>query len=348
MSEDYSQIPRHCVLLPFLNRLDQVAARLSQLIPYATPNTFFLLVDDGSSPPAHESPVFQDLLSQSHVHLIRHSRNYGIAAARNSGLYWCRHHGIEIVIMLDSDCEPEPDFIIEHLRLHRLHPEAVCIGGQIVGRGKGLWARLDGLTSWVHASRHSLSSTNAHTEFRGVEHPFHLAATNFSAKLDQLPMRDFVFEERLRTGEDCLLTRELRRGRDSSMPRRIFFSSSPRVYHDDRDSFLDVVRHHYEWGHHQYFVQLGGDLSSRCFERWYRLLFVVVFAPLLPVFALLASLVNSKPLFLAERRRLLFFPLIYMLWLGKGVAILEAATRPKSCLLEPRPSLDYEEPMRCP
>ena len=115
---------------------------------------------------------------------------------------FCRHRGHELVIMIDSDCLPGPDFISTHLDMHRESPGVACIGGAVVGRGSSAWARLDGIMSWVHAAPHYPRHT--------VETPYHLPTTNFSVKLALLPNRPFVFDERLRTGEDCLLIRELR------------------------------------------------------------------------------------------------------------------------------------------
>lgn len=332
-------IPRHCVVVPFLNRLDQAAKCIHALLNQAKSNTVFLLVDDGSTPQAIRSIVMQPILCHKNVYLIHHKDNYGIAAARNSAFHWCRKNNIEIMLMLDSDCMPESNVISEHLRLHREHPDVACIGATIVGQGKGLWAQLDGLMSWVHASPHKVKKhPRAAEEFRKVEHPYHLATTNFSVKLAQLPLREFVLDERLITGEDCFLVRALRKENKA-----VYFSATPRVFHQDRESFWSVLKHHYEWGHHQYFIQLGGDVSPRCFRPIYRLLFVLAFTPLLPLFALLGATLNVKPLLKTDPLKLLFFPLVYLLWLSKGVAVLEAAIRPAACLKIARTTLTYEE-----
>ena len=339
-------------MIPFLDRLDQVAACLNALLLQVKPDTVFLLIDDGSMPPALHNAKLKSLLSQPNVHLISHQDNLGVAATRNSGLHWCKQHHIDIFLMIDSDCLPEENFIEEHLRLHKEHPNAVCIGGQIIGQGKSIWARLDGITSWVHATPHQKQS-NAHAaEFRAVNHPYHLPTTNFSAKLDKLPKRDFVFDERLKSGEDCLLIRELRRSKPfgyfgfaqhKSAQGTVYFSSTPTVYHQDRETLCEVFQHHYEWGHHQYFIQLGGDLSPRCFNPVYRTLFVLLFLPLSPLFALVGALLNCKPLLFNQPRALVFFPLIYGLWLGKAIAVLEAAIRPQACLRNAREHISYEE-----
>lgn len=330
-------IAAHCVIIPFLNRLDQAAACARSLLDQALPTTCLLLIDDGSTPAAAQSAEIAPLLADERVHLIRHARNAGVSAARNSGLHWCRAQGFDIVIMMDSDCKPGPDVISEHLRLHREHPEATCIGATIVGSGTGLWAGLDGVLSWVHASPHEAGGDQAAPEFRAVDHPYHLATTNFSVKLGQLPQRDFVFDERLATGEDCLLIRECRR-----TGRGVYYSSTPSVVHRDREKLTAVVKHHYRWGHHQYFIQLGGDIAPRCFNPFYRIVFFCCFLPLLPLYALAGSTLNIKPWLSNDMGKLPYYPLMYVIWFLKGIAVLEASARPRHCLLPGRSQVVYE------
>ena len=319
---------RHCVVLPFYNRLDLVRRCLGMLLEMAEPSTQILLIDDGSSAPADADPVIAGLLADGRVTLVRHDRNRGVAAARNTAIAWCRQAGIEIVLMIDSDCEPSPDFIREHLRMHQLYPEAACIGAAIQGTGDGPWARFDCVMTWAHIPPVSAACD--------VKHPYHVGTTNFSAKLARLPERERVFEERVYTGEDALLIREFRR-----TGQRVLFSPTPLLIHHDRDTFRGVVWHHYQYGHHQYFVQLGGDLSPRCFHPLYRAAFVVAFAPLLPLYALMGSVLNVLPWLRRRPWYALWYPLMYLMWVGKSVAVLEAAIRPWKVLRAPagdRPS----------
>lgn len=322
-------------MVPFLNRHEQVAQCMDALLAQAKPNTVFLLVDDGSTPQAIHSVTLQPVLCRPNVYLIHHRDNYGVSAARNSGLHWCRQQGFDIAIMVDSDCMPASNLIDEHLQLHRQHPDAACIGGRVVGQGQSYWAKLDGALSWVHSSPHGSSS--GEPEFRRVEHPYHLPTTNFSIKLDRLPARDFVFDERLKTGEDCLLVRELR-----ALGQGVYFSAIPCVFHQDRETLRHVIRHHYEWGHHQYFIQLGNNVSARCFHPVYRLVFIAGFLPLVPLFALAGTWLNLRHL----RTHILRIDtccLAYLLWFAKGVAVLEAALRPLACLRTARSEMIYDE-----
>ncbi len=317
---------KHCVIIPFFNRVDQVRACLQELLAQALPGTEFLLVDDASTDNLVE---LDELLHRKEVFLIRHPRNEGVSAARNSALQWCREHGCELVIMIDSDCLPGPGFIETHVRLHAEMPEVPCIGAAIVGRGSSVWSRLDGITSWVHAAPHYPQHE--------VKHPYHLPTTNFSVKLSRLPDRPFVFDERLHTGEDCLFIRELRR---RGLP--VLFSPSPVIYHRDRERLLDVLRHHYKWGHHQYFVQLGRDISPYVFNPVYRAAFLLVFVWLWPLYSLAGATLNIAPWLSTRLGYLAYAPGVYILWLAKGIAVMEAALRPRAVLRTARASLDYQ------
>lgn len=311
--------PVSCLILPFYNRFEQVSVCLSRLLEQAEDSLMILLVDDGSEVPADSDPGIRAALSDRRVTLLRHEQNRGIAVARNTALRWCRSKGVELVIMIDSDCEPSPDFISEHLRLHREHPDAACIGGGVHGRGKSLWAKLDKVMTWVHSMPYG--------EPHEVEHPYHLPTTNFSVKSSALPDREEIFNVRLATGEDALLVRELRHS-----GKRILFSPTPVILHNDRETLGDVVRHHYAWGAHQYFVQMGGDCSPRCFRLWYRIPFAFLFFFSLPFYALLGSFLNIRPWLRHKPSYVLFYPMMLGLWICKGVSVLEAAIRPARVL----------------
>ena len=313
----------HAVIVPFLGRLSMVARCVPALLACARPDTRILLVDDGSTPPAEADPAIRALLADPRVTLLRHAENRGVAAARNTALRWCREQGVAIVLMLDSDCEPSPDFIEAHLRLHAEHPDAACFGAAVEGTGRGIWAALDRVMTWVHVIGPA----------REVRHPYHLGTTNFSVKLDRLPNRATVFDERLNTGEDALLIRELRRGGES-----VRFAPAPLIVHHDRETLRGVLWHHYQYGQHQYFVQLGGDLAPRCFHPLYRAAFVLAFLPLLPLFALAGSVLNLAPWLRTHPGYVAWYPLMFALWVAKGVAVLESAVAPARTLRLSRPA----------
>ena len=307
--------PGYGVMVPFLNRFDKLANCASHLLNQMDSGGRLILIDDGSQDDPQSDLKIQNLLGDARVVLLSHPENLGVAAARNTGVEWCRQQGIEILIMIDSDCEPLSNFVAEHLRLHRDFPEVACFGGGIVGRGRGFWARLDNVTTWVH----SVPEGPIHD----VKDPYHLPTTNMSLKLSHLPTDGPAFDARLITGEDAVLVRELR-----TRGEQIKFSPQPMIFHQDRETFGSVLWHHYQYGRHQYFVQLGGHLSPRCFKVWYRLLFLPFFLLAAPGFALLGSILNIKPWLIRSPSYLRFYPFILGLWIAKSFAVLESAIRP--------------------
>ena len=315
MSEAAPAVP-YAVVVPFRDRLAQVARCIERILADASPDGLVLLVDDGSAPAAEDDDTIAALAQDPRVRIIRHDVNRGVAAARNAGLDWCRRARVALVLMIDSDCEPPPGWIAAHRALHAEHPDVAGIGAAIEGVGRGFWARLDRVMTWVHCMPYG--------GVREVRHPYHLTTTNFSVKLDRLPAREAVFDERLVTGEDALLCRELR-----ARGERLLFFPAPRIHHFDRQTALAVLRHHYEYGHHQYFVQLGGDFAPRTLNAWYRAAFVLAFAPVLPLYALACCLLNLAPWLPHRPAYVAWLPLAYLLWLAKGVAILESAVRPR-------------------
>lgn len=308
----------HAVFIPFFGRLEQVAACLRALNEQRLENTRILLVNDGG-PEAAVQNVLGGMLSEAGATLLHHPENQGVAAARNTAVRWCREQGVDLLIMLDSDCTVQQDFIRTHLDLHRQYPQAAAFGGGVRGTGASVWATLDKIVSWVHSVPYGA--------VRQVNTPYHLPTTNFSVKLSMLPKGCNVFDERLNTGEDALLVRRLRRD-----GKTVWFSPLPVVEHSDRETLVAVLRHHYPWGHHQYFVQLTGDLNPVSFEPWFRVLFLLLFIPALPLFALMGSSLNLLPWLKHKPTYALAFPAVYLIWLWKSVAVAEAAVRPRHCL----------------
>jgi len=317
---------KYCVIIPYYNNHGLLEKCLTGLIEQVkNPAGHIILVDDGSKTKIDSFPEIKFLLNDNaeKITLLRHEKNLGISASRNTALRICRERKADIVIMIDSDCEPFADFISEHIRLHSKYPDAACIGGGIIGKGEGIWAKLDNVISWVH----SMPDGNLHE----VHKPYHLPTTNFSVKLSSIPDRDAVFNERLSTGEDALFIREMQ---DSG--KIVLFSPKPQILHHDRNSLIDVIKHHYVWGHHQYFVQLGGDLSRRCFSLRYRIPFLFFFLAAFPFFALLGSILNIIPWLKYRPVYILFYPFFLMIWIIKSIAVFEATLRPEAVLRENR------------
>jgi glycosyltransferase involved in cell wall biosynthesis len=302
---------RFSVVIPTFNRQEDTEALVERLSTDLPSNGSILVVDDGSSPPFKPSAA-----TRRNVKVLSHGENQGVAASRNTAIEHCRDEGVGIVIMIDSDCIPADNCLEEHLALHASRPEVTAIGGAIFGIGDGLWARVDGAMSWVHSMPY------------GTEHevrpPYHLPTTNFSFKLADISSFDEPFDARLQTGEDAYFVRRL-----IHAGKIVLFSPLPQIQHRDRTRFMAMLAHHYKWGYHQYYVQLGSDISPRCFRLWYRLPFLAVFVPLMPIFALLGAWLNICPWLRARPSHLAYFPFFYLVWMAKALAVVVAAVKPE-------------------
>ena len=323
---------RHCIAITFFNRLDSVARCLSALLAQRTNTTEFLLIDDGSEPIAWNHPALRRLLAEPRVHLIRHEQNQGVSAARNSALHWCRAHGLDLVIMIDSDCTPGPDLIRQHLDLQERFPQATVIAGAIVGTGNGVFAWIDGVLSWTN------SRPQGDVRESGANVVYHLPMTNIALRLSRLPDRDFVYDERLHTGEDLLLIRELLRRGDTMVS-----APSPVVFHQDRETWRSLINHHRQWGYHQYFLQFGGCFARPVFHPLYRAVFLLAFGLSLPAYVLLGSVLNIAPWLRRRPAAALAFAPALVVWIAKGLAVMSSAVNPHGALRPARSSVAYVE-----
>ena len=306
---------RCAVIVPYKDCSEVLSKCLDSLLKVLPDSASVVLIDDGSKLEASVDPKLQAFLQDPHVCCLRHLENRGPAAARNTGVRWCWEQGIELVILLDSDCLVGPGFVETHCALHQQYPDVVCIGGAIHGIGKGLWAKLDGLMSWFTSVPNS--------EMRDVAGVYHIPTTNMSIKLN-LSSRNFpLFENRLKTGEDVVFCKRLQ-----SDGGKILFSPNPEIRHLDRTSFRGFLRHQYRWGLHTYVVRFG----DRNWGIAKRLILALSFIFLLPAYALLASLINVLPWLKQSFLFLKYYPLILIVYLIKGFAVIEGICFPNTAL----------------
>jgi glycosyltransferase involved in cell wall biosynthesis len=303
--------PLYCVLIPYKDGADKLITCLDALVEHLPPRTIVLLVDDGSTP---TQPELDPCASDSRIHLLRHEMPQGPAAARNTGIEWCRTKNIDIVILLDSDCIPGPDFVKSHVRLHKEHEDVVCIGGAIQGVGRGIWARLDGIASWFTSVPGS--------RLRKVGRLYHIPTTNMSLKLRELTIEGDPFDPSLRTGEDVKFIHRLQ-----LLERKAIFSPTPVVHHLDRESLRDFLVHQYRWGLHTYAMRFGG---KRKINK--RLLLALAFIPLLPAYALVSSSINLIPWLNISKKYLIYWPALFLLYVYKGIGVIEGTLKPDRAL----------------
>lgn len=87
------------------------------------PDYEVIVVDDGSTPPIRTNS------EHSHVRLLRHERNRGLAAARNTGVRAATGH---FVAFTDDDCVPPPNWLSALLAAASGPSTAVAHGGAVL------------------------------------------------------------------------------------------------------------------------------------------------------------------------------------------------------------------------
>jgi glycosyltransferase involved in cell wall biosynthesis len=191
-----------------------------------------IAVDDGSTDRSAElvrtCPGIQ-LLSQ---------KNRGPGAARNLGT---RHARGAIIAYTDADCILPPSFLSEHLRLHDENKDIDGIHGGIAPANAlryGSCVLADHLCNWFW-------DYNASSEHEAEYMP----SANMSIKRRVLEAGVCWSEKRI-TGEDVDLSLQM-----CAHGMRMRFFPGPYLYHVDRASLRQFLRHQYNWGFHAPFVR---------------------------------------------------------------------------------------------
>lgn len=237
---------RAAVIVPCRDGAEALTECLAALVPQlAATNAIALVIDDASRMPLEETAATRVFFADPRVRVVRRTQAGGPGAARNTGFAAARAAGAEIVVLLDSDCVPPPDYVAMHLALHSEMPNAVCVGGAIEGFGEGFWARVDAAMSWF--------TSIPGAPPREVRSPVHIPTANMSLKLAAIE----PFVEGLRyAGEDALfVVRLLRQGK------RVVYAARPALRHRDRVGFGPVFCHQFRWGYHTYWIRVGFDMS---------------------------------------------------------------------------------------
>ncbi|MBF0382246.1 MAG: glycosyltransferase [Magnetococcales bacterium] len=308
---------KHCLITPFLNRFDMVAQLLEKLMQDLPPATVVILIDDGSDEVAKDSPTLKNWSQDERVVFLRHETNLGPAAARNSGVAWCRQRGINTVILLDSDCIPQPGMVQKHLELQDKHPDMMLIGGGIQGEGKGIWAHVDRTLSWF-----ILIPQQPEKE---INEPLHLPTTNLSFRLENFTNIPQLFEPRYRTGEDIAFVKLVRK-----MGGKLFFSPQPIIHHQDRESFKALFSHQFRWALHTYIVRTGIDNSSIFRQISFLLFFLMTF----PIYVFYATYLTITPWIKIKPLFVLYIPVILLAYTIKGFGVIMGTINPKLALYE--------------
>ena len=129
-------MPLVSVVVPVHNRADVVGDAIASLMQQSFGDFEVIVVDDGSTDQSAEIALRS---GDGRVRLVRHERNLGIPAARNSGLDAATG---AFIAWLDSDDLARPGRLAEQVRFLSAHPDTAALGacsGRVdwQGRPKG-------------------------------------------------------------------------------------------------------------------------------------------------------------------------------------------------------------------
>jgi glycosyltransferase involved in cell wall biosynthesis len=215
------------VVIPSYNSEDYISQCLHQILDQSYPTDQYevIVVDNAST---DRSP---EIIKTFPVQYLFEPRQ-GPAAARNTGI---RAAIGDYILFIDTDCMAERDLIRLHMEAHwqlRQRDETIkVVGGGIGGINKSYWALCDDFCSWYQN----------HPRLRPRLEESYLPTANLSVAREVLETAD-GFDETFRFGEDYMFCQKVR---DAGY--RIYFEPRAVVYHINRASFAQFMKHAREW-----------------------------------------------------------------------------------------------------
>lgn len=217
-----------------------------------------ILVDDGST----DGTV--DIVNSYPQILLFSQHNRGPGAARNLGTL---HASGSVIVYVDADCILPPDFLLSHLRFHEDHPEIDGLGG-----GVAAYANL--FCCSVILTDHLCSWFNYHNRLpRHV--PEYLPSVNMSIKR-RVSEAGVRWSERRVTGEDVDFSLLMKK-----MGMRLLFVPGLYIYHSDRSSIKEFLRHQYNWGFHAPFIRGRIKEADYSFLFPHNIVLAIVLSPVI-------------------------------------------------------------------
>lgn len=223
------------VIVPAFERtalLDACLAALSatrgEAGPAGTPDVEVIVVDDGSADPT----AIRDVTARYGARVIRHERNRGPAAARNTGV---ASTDAPLIAFLDSDCQAPPGWL-EGLVPHFADPRVGAVAPRLRARhddDSALTRYEDVRSSLDMGSRTELVAPGGRLGF--------VPSAALVVRRAALP--DRPFDPALRVGEDVDLVWRLID--DGWLVR---YEPDVEVRHETRTSYVDWARRKYDYG----------------------------------------------------------------------------------------------------
>lgn len=210
-------LPSVSVIVPIYNVAGTLPLTLPSWIGQDHPAEW-LLVDDGSTD-GTRAVIEAEIAGNASIRLLRHEQNRGRAAARNTGIEAATG---EVLLFLDADMRPEPDFVRQHAALHR---DADHIG--VVSH-----AVLEGLDALDPYHRYLQSRRGAKGVGAGRPLPFKYFIIGYTSVKAHVVHEIGGFDGRLSYGEDLDFAYRIAQ----RYPDGLYYSNRPVVHHYDHGS----------------------------------------------------------------------------------------------------------------
>lgn len=242
--------------------------------------------------------------------IFRKRSQYSIPINRNIALKYAIKRKFEILFFLDSDIKTNKKLISNHLKVHKMFPDAAAVGGSVESSSKfskkfNLWELLDGKLSWFQAIKNK--------DYTYVKKPYHLPTCNLSLKLKKIRKYKIKFNTKLFTGEDAYFFEEFRKKK-----LKFLLTSKCNVVHNDRQTFTDFFLHHMKWGRHQYYT-LYQSKFPKSFFFFTNTMFILGYPIIIIPMVLLQSLFVISPWIRQSVVNVSLFPFFLCLHFSKAV-----------------------------
>jgi len=116
--------PTISVIIPTFNGAERIPNALSALTLQEHSDFQVIVVIDGSTD--HTLPAVESFKNKLNICILEQN-NRGRAGARNAG---AGRSTAQLLVFLDDDMRPEPNWLSEHIRHHIQHPETAMVGIQ--------------------------------------------------------------------------------------------------------------------------------------------------------------------------------------------------------------------------
>jgi len=231
--------------IPCFNAEDYIESSIRGLLNQTRPPDELLIIDDGSTDRTVQ------IASQFPVRVIRHARNKGLSAARNTAFANASH---EFVGAIDADVLPAKDWT-EQLLIHFEDERVVGTSGRLFEQFRDSPA-----DEWraLHLSQ-DLGETRI-----DIEWPSHRCLGGFGSIFRKHSVLEIGgYNESYRTNfEDVDLC-----GRFVKAGHKLIFEPRAVAYHQRRDNVRSVVRTAWRWEFYSHYLHGGYD------NIWLKILF---------------------------------------------------------------------------